>query len=100
MNCTQADDLLSEFIDGELAPDTSRDLTAHLGMCDACAAAHRQMLRTVRFVRSNADVDIVPGTTGALYALFTRTLSDPASPARPRDAITTVGFTIEEGDLP
>jgi anti-sigma factor RsiW len=98
MNCEQLEELLSEFIDGELAPAVGAGAEAHLAVCELCAASHKRMLRTVRFVRSNADVDIVPGTTGALYSAFTRAHSDPASPHSTREAIRQGGFEAQEGD--
>lgn len=98
MNCAQVDELLSEFIDGELDPAESARVQSHLDSCGECAATHKQLLRTVRFVRSNADVDIVPGTTGALYSAFTRSHADPASPLRTRDVIREGGFTPPEGE--
>ena len=70
MTCDDIEELLSDFIDNEIAEGARVVVETHLASCERCAAAHKKMLRTVRFVRTNGRVDIIPGTTGALYAAF------------------------------
>jgi anti-sigma factor RsiW len=79
MNCDQIEELLSDLIDDELSDNTRAGIEQHLVSCERCAAAYRQMKRTVRFVRANASTPIVPGTGGAWYADFTRAITNPTS---------------------
>jgi phytoene dehydrogenase-like protein len=81
MNCDQIEELLSDLIDDELSDNVRAGVEQHLELCGRCAAAYRQMKRTVRFVRANASTSIVPGTGGAWYADFTRAITNPASAA-------------------
>ena len=79
MNCDQIEELLSDLIDDELSDNARAGVEQHLASCERCAAAYKQMKRTVRFVRANASTPIVSGTAGAWYADFTRAITDPAS---------------------
>lgn len=76
MNCTESQALLSDLLDDELATDARVNLEAHVGVCAACKKRYRALRRTVRFVKSNAPVEIRPGTNAAGYARFTRALVD------------------------
>lgn len=78
MNCEQIDELLSDFIDGELPEGAAAGVQAHLRACASCASSHKQLLRTVRFVQKNGRVPIRSGTAGDNYATFTRALADPS----------------------
>ena len=99
MTCDEIEELLSDLIDDEIAEGARGGVESHLASCERCAAAYKKMLRTVRFVRTNARVDIVRGSTGALYATFSRSVADPALAASTRDLIREAGFaTDEEGD--
>lgn len=99
MTCDQIEELLSDLIDNELADGARAGVESHLASCERCAASYKQMLRTVRFVRTNARVDIVPGTTGALYSTFTRSLIDPTLATSTNDLLHNQGLaTGEEGD--
>ena len=95
MTCDEIEELLSDLIDNEIAEGARGGVESHLASCERCAAVYRKMLRTVRFVRTNARVDIVPGSTGALYAAFSRSHVDPALATSARDLIREAGFTDE-----
>ena len=83
MICEDAELLISDLIDDDIA-DADRDaLMAHVATCDACANTLKQMQRTVRFVRANS-VDLRPGTPGAQYMEFTRAM---VAPDDPRDVV-------------
>lgn len=79
MNCIEAEPLLSELLDGELAEDTRAAVEAHLAACERCATGYRALRRTVRFVRGRGAVDITPGTPGGVYLEFNRAIADPAA---------------------
>jgi anti-sigma factor RsiW len=99
MNCDQIEELLSDLIDDELSDNSRAGVEQHLAVCEGCAAAYKQMKRTVRFVRANATTPIVPGTGGAWYADFTRAITDPAG-AQPQGSIARADLerVISEGE--
>jgi anti-sigma factor RsiW len=74
--CAQIDELLSERIADELPEGMRASVDAHLAGCGNCTTAYRQLKRTVRFVRSHASVPLEPGTTGGVYAEFTKSMMD------------------------
>ena len=76
MTCDEIQELLSDLLDDELAAGVRAGVEGHLASCDVCAAAYKKLRRTVRFVRANGAGNFAPGTTGALYAGFTRGLVD------------------------
>ncbi len=78
MSCDEIQELLSDLLDDELAAGARAGVEAHLGSCQNCARAYKQLRRTVRFVRSNSAGNFAPGTNAALYAGFTRALVDDA----------------------
>jgi len=44
MNCDEASVLIHALIDGELDAGNARDVEAHIAICPACAAQHREFL--------------------------------------------------------
>lgn len=77
MNCDQIEELISDLIDDELSEQARAGVQQHIASCGRCAGVHRQMLRTVRFVRANSSPVLRDGTPGGWYADFTRSLVDP-----------------------
>jgi hypothetical protein len=75
MNCEQIDELLSDFIDNELADGVRAGVQAHLASCQGCAKSYKQLARTVRFVKKNGRAPIHT-FGGENYATFVRALSD------------------------
>jgi len=51
MNCRQADERLSAYLDGELTPPEAEEVRRHLASCAACRAAFEQLQRTVQAVK-------------------------------------------------
>lgn len=100
MTCDEIEELLSDLIDNEIAEGARAIVESHLASCERCAAAHKKMLRTVRFVRTNGRVDILPGTTGALYATFSRSHVDPSLATSARELIREAGFDTDEDGEP
>jgi predicted DNA-binding protein (UPF0251 family) len=75
MSCAEIDELLSDLLVDELPHTTAAGVQSHLAACERCAASYKAMKRTVRFVRANSDVPLVPGTPGGNYMEFTRALA-------------------------
>ena len=71
MKCIEAEALMSELLDGELAEDAARGVSGHIDACEGCAREYRALQRTVRFVRANAGTQFAPGSPGAAYNDFT-----------------------------
>lgn len=80
MSCDEIQELLSDLIDDELSAGARSGVEAHVASCERCAGAYRALKRTVRFVRSNADPELLPGTPGGNYLQFTRGLMDADRP--------------------
>ena len=86
MNCDAIDELLSDYIDGELAEETSATVRAHIAGCERCAGAYRALRRTVRFVQNVGETTIA-GDPGRWYSDFTRALVDESSRRTPIDVL-------------
>jgi anti-sigma factor (TIGR02949 family) len=57
--CREVIDLLTEYLEGDLAPAESRRLAAHLAGCDACSEFLKS-LRTVRAAAKTPVAEAVP----------------------------------------
>ncbi|MFN0054048.1 MAG: zf-HC2 domain-containing protein [Planctomycetales bacterium] len=98
MNCNQAHDLLSPWIDDQLAPAERRDLERHLLKCAGCQtlaeearALHEQLVRALAGPRSAANraAQIVS------LSLPRQALTNAVSfPARPRWMILALGMAL------
>jgi anti-sigma factor RsiW len=87
MTCTETQDLLSDYIDDELASGARAHVASHLAGCQACRTQHKKLRRTVRFVQTHGDAmpDVSPA--GAAYAGFSRSLVDPAFEKTPAETL-------------
>lgn len=61
MNCEQASELVSAYIDEELAPEETGEFTKHLMTCEKCKSEVQQLQVVVDAVRSLPQVDLPPG---------------------------------------
>jgi hypothetical protein len=80
------DDLLSDYLDGELDEAGARRVTEHLDGCAPCAARLRSLRRMVRFISGNGTTENAPGslalTWGELLKMIMRPDVDPEEPGR------------------
>src|SRR5712664_2922730 len=61
MNCEQYHDLISDFIDGSLAPEDHNNLAAHLSLCGVCTEARNDLGAIVGFYQEHrGEYDAVP----------------------------------------
>lgn len=60
MSCAATRELLSAYLDGELAPDEAARLSEHLTGCAGCAREYEGVLETVRRVRAGLARDRAP----------------------------------------
>ncbi|HYV17996.1 MAG TPA: anti-sigma factor [Verrucomicrobiae bacterium] len=77
--CREVIDLLTEYLEGGLAPDESRRLEAHLAGCDGCSD-YLKSLRTVRSAAKTPAADAVPEDCRRALRTFLR-----SRVKRPRD---------------
>jgi anti-sigma factor RsiW len=59
MNCQQYCDDLTAYMDGELAPSRSRELTSHLGQCRSCREELRALQASAEIVEPHIN-DLEP----------------------------------------
>lgn len=75
MNCEKYQNLLSDFLDGSLAPQDHSQVEGHLNACGACAEARRDLDAIVVFCRENrGDYEAVPNER-ALWLRISNTLN-------------------------
>ena len=51
LKCIEVVELVSDYLDGELDPETRRRVEAHLALCPACQVYVEQVRETVRTLR-------------------------------------------------
>ena len=95
MTCDEIQELLSDLIDDELPQGARAGVEAHVASCGECATYFKQLKRTVRFVQANSDATLTPGTAGATYAQFTRSLVDPSFERTQEEIRRTSGWITE-----
>jgi anti-sigma factor RsiW len=77
IHCIEFVEIVTDYLDGALAPDVVTDIDAHLGRCPGCASALEQFRATIRQTGRlrDADVDAVDETVRSeLLAAFSRHL--------------------------
>lgn len=59
-NCQRLLGSLSEYIDGELAPELCQELEQHLASCENCRVVFNTTRRTIDLVRAPAEKPDLP----------------------------------------
>ena len=86
MNCEQYQDVLSDFIDGSLAPEEHNSVAAHLSVCGECTEARNDVDAIVGFCHEHrGEYDAVPNER-ALWLRISNMI-EMESPDVPRKAI-------------
>ncbi|MGZ8847696.1 MAG: anti-sigma factor family protein [Pyrinomonadaceae bacterium] len=74
MNCEHYQNLLSDFIDGSLTPQSQTEVESHLGVCAPCAEARVELDAIVGFYREHrGEYDPVPNER-ALWVRISNTI--------------------------
>src|SRR4030081_1724981 len=61
MNCEQYQDVLSDFMDGSLAPEDHNGVAAHLSVCSVCTEARNDLGAIVGFCHEHrGEYEAVP----------------------------------------
>ena len=80
MSCNELVELVTDFLEGALDPETERRFVDHLAQCDGCDRYLDQVRRTVAAV-GGQPVDPLPDQTrAALLAAFRDTPDRPEQP--------------------
>ncbi len=83
MNCENYQDLLSEFIDGSLAPEDHNRVEIHLSECGACAEVRGDLSAIVVFCREHQEeYDPVPNARAVWLRISNTLASESLAPAR------------------
>jgi len=86
MNCEQYQDLLSDFIDGLLAPEDHQSVATHLGVCSVCTESRNDLEAIVAYcLEHQGEYDAVPNER-ALWLRITN-LIEAELPAPSKSAI-------------
>ncbi|MDH3531050.1 MAG: zf-HC2 domain-containing protein [Acidobacteriota bacterium] len=67
MNCQNCQNLISEYVDGELSDSESRSFRIHLSICSECAKLAGDFAEIVGFCEENFAEDSTPPNSQALW---------------------------------
>jgi len=79
MNCGKCEELLSEFIDGELESQISADIRTHLTMCSGCAALYEDFAGLIGFCDENYE-ESAPPNAQALWCRINNVIETEVKP--------------------
>lgn len=83
MQCTDCQDKLSLFLDGELDGNTSSAVAAHLTLCPACAKACEDLAAILAGCEDIDVDDALPPNPQALWCRISNTIESEIKPAVP-----------------
>lgn len=84
MNCEKYQDLLSDFIDGSLAPEDHNGVEAHLSLCGVCAEARHDLDAIVGFcLEHRGEYDAVPNERALWLRISNMIEAESAATAQP-----------------
>ena len=70
ITCQELVELVTEYLEGTLAPETRQAFEAHLAVCPGCVTYVEQMRETVRITGTLSDEQLDPGVRDGLLAAF------------------------------
>jgi anti-sigma factor RsiW len=76
IECRQAVELVSDYLDGKLSRTNRRTLERHLSKCDGCTEYVRQMRITIELTGKVEPDDLEPSTLDGLVDLFQQYQAD------------------------
>ena len=83
MNCEKYQDLLSDFIDGSLAPEDHNSVAAHLSVCGVCTEARADLGTIVGFcLEHRGEYDAVPNERALWLRISNMIEAELPGPAR------------------
>ena len=72
LTCRELVELVTEYLQGTLAPADSERFEAHLSDCEGCTNYLRQMRTTVELVGALREADVDPTARDTLLDVFRR----------------------------
>ena len=72
LSCRELVELVTDYLDGELDPDSRARFEAHLNDCDGCAAYLEQIRSTVRMLGTAPEAALTPEMRDRLLHAFRR----------------------------
>jgi len=70
LSCQEFVELVTEYIEGAMAPDERVRFDAHLAVCDPCTTYLEQMEHTIRAIGRLTPDDLSPEAESVLLAAF------------------------------
>jgi anti-sigma factor RsiW len=70
LDCRELVELVTDYVEGALAPDERRLFEDHIGVCPPCTTYLQQMRRTIEVVGVLREESIGPETRAALLLTF------------------------------
>jgi anti-sigma factor RsiW len=70
MTCKQMVELVTDYLEGALAPADRARFEAHLAVCEGCTRYLAQMRETIRLTGTLTEEQIPPGQRDALLDAF------------------------------
>jgi anti-sigma factor RsiW len=70
VTCASGVELLMDYLEGVLPPQTARDLEAHVAACERCRAYVESYRATPRILREATTADLPPAVEQSLRAFL------------------------------
>ena len=70
LSCQELVELITDYLEDALAPETRARVELHLGACEGCASYLDQMRDTIRIVGALREQDLEPGLRQELVGAF------------------------------
>lgn len=86
MNCENCQELLSEFIDGELEDKVSANIESHLSLCSACAEIYEDFAGIIGFCDETYE-DSMPPNPQALWCRINNVIETEVKPEIAKDVL-------------
>lgn len=80
MNCQNCQEILSEYIDGELTAKQSVEVEAHLKLCAECAEIHEDFAQILGFCEKRDFAEIEPPNSQAMWCRISNIIETEVKP--------------------
>ena len=77
LTCQELAELVSDYIEGVLAPPLQEEILAHLSECGDCSVYVEQVRTTIAVTGEIARGEVAPSARAALLGLFRGWVSSP-----------------------
>lgn len=80
MNCEHCQEILSEYIDGELNANKSFEVESHLKLCAECAEIHEDFAQILGFCEKEDLVEVEPPNSQAMWCRISNIIETEVKP--------------------